>query len=241
MNIRYSDALACADHHTLAKHAAKEIAWQQGHAVTFISKWDQARVGSASHVHQSLTAKGEPAFFDKNATLGKSSIMDHYLAGLLAHAPDYTYFLAPYINSYKRFAKGSFAPTNVVWSVDNRTSAFRLCGADSKSIRVECRIPGADINPYLAQAAMLAAGIDGIEKALPLPDACSGDNYEASNAQQLPRTLYASSDKLESSSMLKKAFGEQVVEHYVRCARWELEEFEKTVTNWELKRGFERA
>ncbi|MGB0557699.1 MAG: glutamine synthetase family protein, partial [Paracoccaceae bacterium] len=162
VNIKFADALATADHHTLAKHAIKEIAHQQGYAASFLSKWHKARVGSAAHVHQSLWKDGKNVFFDPKHALGKSKLMDHYMAGLIKYAADYTYFMAPYVNSYKRFAKGTFAPTKTVWSIDNRTAAFRLVGEKSKSLRVECRVPGSDMNPYLAQAAMLAAGLKGI-------------------------------------------------------------------------------
>lgn len=249
LNIKYAEALACADHHTIAKHAAKEIAWQKGHSVTFLPKWDQNRVGSSSHVHQSLWKNGKSAFFDNNRDLGMSEIMDHYVAGLIAYATDYSYFMAPYVNSYKRFAKGSFAPTKIVWSVDNRTAAFRLCGAGSSAIRIECRVPGSDMNPYLAQAAMLAAGIKGIEEKMTLSPAFTGDAYAtpdketdaAAHDKMIPNNLYQAVDSLEKSTMLKEAFGEDVVSHYLRCGEWELEEFEKAVTDWEIKRGFERA
>jgi len=241
LNIKYDEALKCADHHTIAKHAAKEIAWQKGHSVTFLSKWDENRVGSSSHVHQSLWKKGNSVFFDKDRDLGKSEILDHYMAGLIHYAKEYTYFLAPYINSYKRFAEGSFAPTKTVWSLDNRTAAFRLCGAESSAIRIECRIPGADMNPYLAQAAMLAAGIKGIEDKMPLPPEFNGNVYENTEAESIPNTLYKSTETLRNSTMLKEALGENVVKHYVRCAEVELEAFEKVVTDWEIKRGFERA
>ena len=241
LNIKYADALACADHHTLAKHAVKEIAWQQGKAVTFLPKWDQKRVGSASHVHQSLWKDGKPAFVDESTDLGKSKIMDHYMAGLIRYATDYTYFMAPYVNSYKRFAKGSFAPTKIVWSVDNRTAAYRLCGAGTSGIRVECRVPGADMNPYLAQAAMLAAGIKGIEEKLELPEPFMGDVYASKDSQSIPSNLYKAIAKLGGSEMLKEAFGEDVISHYVRCGEVELEEFEQVVTDWEIQRGFERV
>lgn len=241
LNIKYSEALACADHHTIAKHASKEIAWQQGHSVSFLPKWDQNRVGSSSHVHQSLWKDGKPVFFDKDRDLGKSEIMDHYVAGLIVYATEYAYFMAPYVNSYKRFTKESFAPTKIVWSVDNRTAAFRLCGEGSPAIRIECRVPGSDMNPYLAQAAMLAAGIKGIEEKLALPKAFSGDAYGSSGDKKIPNNLYKAISALENSTMLKEAFGEGVVSHYVRCGEWEIEEFEKVVTDWEIKRGFERA
>ena len=241
LNIKYADPLACADHHSIAKHAVKEIAWQQGHSATFLSKWHQSRTGSSSHIHQSLLNGTKPAFFDKGREFGKSKIMDHYLAGLLNYAADYTYFMASYVNSYKRFAKGTFAPTKIVWSVDNRTAAFRLCGADTQAVRIECRLPGADVNPYLAQAAMLAAGIKGIEDKLSLPEAYNGDVYSAPDAESIPVNLYQALARLSDSSMLKEAFGEAVIRHYTRCGQWELEEFEKVVTDWEIKRGFERC
>lgn len=241
LNIKYDEALACADHHTIAKHATKEIAWQKGHAVTFLPKWDHKRIGSSSHVHQSLWKDGASVFFDKNREFGKSEIMDHYVAGLIAYAADYTYFMASYVNSYKRFAKGSFAPTKIVWSVDNRTAAFRLCGEGSTAIRIECRVPGADMNPYLAQSAMLAAGIKGIEDKMTLPPAFKGDVYADTESESIPSNLYKSIETLGSSSMLKEAFGEAVVKHYVRCGEVEIEEFEKVVTDWEVQRGFERV
>ncbi len=241
LNIKYADALACADHHSIAKHAVKEIAWQQGHAATFLPKWHHDRTGSASHVHQSLWKDGKSAFFDPDRPLGKSEIMDHYMAGLLKYAADYTYFLAPYVNSYKRFAKGTFAPTRIIWSVDNRTAAYRLVGENGPGIRVECRIPGADMNPYLAQAAMLAAGLKGIEEELVLPPAYAGDAYLDDTSDHIPRNLRDAKDALYQSSMLREAMGDAVVDHYVRAATWELEEFDRVVTDWEIARGFERA
>lgn len=241
LNIRYTDAMACADHHTIAKNAIKEIAWQQGHAATFLPKWDHTKVGSSSHVHQSLWKDGEPVFYEAGADLGKSKLMDHYMAGLIAFAPDYTFFLAPYINSYKRFAKGTFAPTKTVWSVDNRTAGFRLCGDGTKGVRVECRIGGSDLNPYLAQAAMLAAGIKGIEGQMELAPPTTGDVYDAAEAKDIPQTLRAATETLRNSEFLKEAFGEDVVAHYTRCAEWEQEEYDRVVTDWEIARGFERA
>ncbi|MDF1727088.1 MAG: glutamine synthetase family protein [Sulfitobacter sp.] len=241
LNIRYADALACADHHTIAKNAIKEIAWAKGHAASFLPKWHRDRVGSSSHVHQSLWRDGVPAFFDEGADLGKSRLMDHYMAGLIAYAPDYTFFLAPYINSYKRFAKGTFAPTRTAWSVDNRTAGFRLCGAGTKGVRVECRIGGSDLNPYLAQAAMLAAGIRGIEEGMALSPPTRGDIYENIQAQEIPGTLRAATETLRGSTMLRAAMGDEVIDHYVRCAEWEQEEYDRAVTDWEIARGFERA
>ena len=241
LNIKYADALATADHHTLAKNGIKEIAHLNGAAASFLAKWHHDRVGSAAHVHQSLWADGANAFYDASAPLGKSQLMDHYMAGLLTYAPDCTYFFAPYINSYKRFAKGTFAPTQAVWSVDNRTAAFRLCGDGTKGVRVECRTPGADMNPYLAQAAMLAAGLKGIQDKLPLPDAYTGDAYREDDSRHLPRTLRDARDALMRSEMLRAAMGEEVITHYARAADWEIEEFNRVVTDYEIARGFEKA
>lgn len=241
LNIKYAEALACADHHTIAKHAVKEIAHQNGAAATFMSKWHHDRVGSAAHVHQSLWKDGTNAFYDADRDLAKSELMDHYMAGLIAYASDYTYFMAPYINSYKRFAKGTFAPTRTVWSVDNRTAAFRLCGDGTKGVRVECRIPGADMNPYLAQAAMLAAGLKGIEEKLTLSDALKGDAYEMADAGEIPSTLRDARDALLASDMLKEAFGPEVITHYARAAEVEIEDYDRIVTDYEIRRNFERA
>lgn len=241
LNIKYDAALATADHHTIAKHGIKEIAHQQGFAATFLPKWHHERVGSAAHVHQSLWKEGSNAFFDESAPLGKSKLMDHYMAGLLKYAADYTYFMAPYINSYKRFAKGTFAPTQVVWSVDNRTAAFRLCGDGTKGVRVECRVPGSDMNPYLAQAAMLAAGLKGIEEKLDLQDPFNGDAYANDAQQHIPRSLLEAREALLASDMLREAFGEEVITHYARAAEWEIEEFNRVVTDYEVARGFEKA
>ncbi|MDO7559698.1 MAG: glutamine synthetase family protein, partial [Paracoccaceae bacterium] len=241
LNIRYAPALDCADYHSIAKHAIKEIAWQNGHAATFLPKWHKDRVGSSSHVHQSLWKDGEAAFFDKFQPHGMSKLMGHYMAGLIKYAPDYVYFLAPYVNSYKRFAKGTFAPTKTVWSVDNRTAGFRLCGENTKGVRVECRIGGSDLNPYLAQAAMLAAGIKGIEDALELPPATTGDVYVDAKAADIPQTLRAATLTLRNSAFLREAMGDDVVDHYTRAAEWEQEEFDRVVTDWEIARGFERA
>lgn len=241
LNIRYSAALDCADYHTIAKHAVKEIAWQHGHAATFLPKWHQDKVGSSSHVHQSLWQDGKPMFVNKDDALGMSDLMRHYMAGLIAFAPDYTYFLAPYVNSYKRFAKGTFAPTKTVWSVDNRTAGFRLCGAGTKGVRVECRIGGSDLNPYLAQAAMLAAGIKGIEDKMALAPPTTGDVYEDAQAGDIPQTLRDATENLRGSKFLREVMGDDVVDHYTRCGEWEQSEFDRVVTDWEVARGFERA
>lgn len=242
LNIRYSPAMDCAEYHTIAKHATKEIAWQQGRAATFLPKWHHDRVGSSSHIHQSLWTKdGESAFFDKDGEYGMSEVMRHYVAGVLKYASDTTYFLAPYINSYKRFAKGTFAPTKVTWSVDNRTSAFRLCGDGTLGIRIECRIGGSDLNPYLAIASQLAAGIKGIEGGLELAPPTNGDVYKSEKSEDIPTSLRVAAETLQNSKMLREAMGDDVIDHYVRAATWEQEEFDKIVTDYEVARGFERS
>ena len=240
LNIRYGAALATADNHTIAKNAVKEIAWQNGHAATFMPKWHHDKVGSSSHVHQSLWKNGVPAFHDENDPLGMSELMKSYMAGLIKYASDYTYFLAPYINSYKRFQKGSFAPTRTVWSVDNRTAGFRLCGDGTKAVRVECRIGGSDMNPYLAMAAMLAAGIRGIEDKLTLEPPFKGDAYEG-DVGHIPGTLRDAAETLRNSAMLREAMGDWVIDHYTRAAEVEIEDFDRVVTDYEVARGFERA
>lgn len=240
LNIRYAPALDTADYHTIAKHAIKEIAWQKGHAASFLPKWDHKRVGSSSHVHQSLWKDGKPAFHDPADPLGMSQLMKHYMAGLLNYAPDYTYFLAPYINSYKRFQRGTFAPTRTIWSVDNRTAGFRLCGESSKAVRVECRIGGSDLNPYLAMAAMLAAGIKGIEDKLDLAPPATGDAYTGKTGR-IPQTLRDAYHVFKGSAFLRETFGDMVIDHYARAAEIEIEDFDRVVTDYEVARGFERA
>lgn len=243
INVRYAEVLDMADRHVIIKNACKEIAWSKGKAITFLAKWHYNAAGSSSHIHQSLwSVDGKtPMFFDENGTYGMSSTMKHYMAGLLAHASEITYFLAPYINSYKRFMAGTFAPTKAIWSKDNRTAGYRLCGEGSKAIRVECRVGGSDLNPYLAMAALLAAGIDGIEKAMELEPAFTGDAYGAAEAREIPRTLRSATEALSGSAMLRSAFGDSVIDHYVRAAEWEQEEYDRKITDWEVARGFERA
>jgi glutamine synthetase len=166
--------------------------------------------------------------------------MRHYMAGLLAHAGEITYFLAPYINSYKRFQAGTFAPTRAIWSFDNRTAGYRLCGADSKAVRIGCRVGGADLNPYLAVAALVAAGLDGIDRELALEPAFSGDAYAGKRLREIPKTLRDATELLDKSKFLRGAMGDDVVGHYVHTARWEQFEYDRRVTDWELKRGFEQ-
>lgn len=241
INVKYSDALDTADMHVLVKAATKEIAQAHGQSATFMAKYHHDRAGSSSHVHQSLFKGGKNAFVDKNAEHGMSDLMCAFVAGQLEHAPAITAFLAPYVNSYKRFVTGMFAPTKAVWSVDNRTAGFRVCGDHTQGVRIECRIGGADLNPYLACAALLAAGLDGIERGLELGPEISGDIYSAGDAPEIPKTLGAAAEAMAGSDMLRAAFGDDVVDHYHRAAMWEIEEQNRVVTDWELARGFERA
>lgn len=241
VNIRYSDALDTADNHSIVKNACKEIAHQHGRSLTFLAKYATDRAGSSSHIHQSLWKDGKPLFLDESDAHGMSQTMKHYIAGLLAHATDVTYFLAPYVNSYKRFCVGLFAPTKAVWSTDNRTAGYRVCGAGTKGVRVECRVGGSDLNPYLALAAQLAAGLDGIERELPLEPEHSGDMYQAAGVREIPKTLRDAATALHGSAMLRAAFGDEVIDHYHRAALWEISEQDRVVTDWDVKRGFERA
>ena len=242
LNIRYAPALDCAEYHCLAKHACKEIAWQCGWSASFMAKYSHERIGSACHIHQSLwDAQGEQAlFYDATQPHGMSELMRNYLAGLLSYTHDITYFLAPYINSYKRFCRGTFAPTNIVWALDNRTAGYRVCGANSKAVRVECRIGGADLNPYLALAAMLAAGIAGIEQQLQLEPEYQGDAYQARRAA-VSSSLGVAANNMKKSKMLRAAFGAEVIEHYHYTACWQMQQYAQVVTDWELQQGFERG
>ncbi|MEM8915506.1 MAG: glutamine synthetase family protein [Pseudomonadota bacterium] len=241
INVRYADALTMADRHAIMKNAVKEIAWSKGHAASFMAKWSYDHAGNSCHIHQSLVdGDGTPVFFDNSDDHGMSEVMKHYLAGLLAHATEITNFLAPSINSYKRFMTGTFAPTKAVWSMDNRTAGYRIVGAGGKSIRVECRVGGADLNPYLANAALLAAGMDGIEKKMALEPEFQGDAY-GGDGREIPKTLRAATEALDGSSMLRKAMGDDVIDHYVHAAKWEQFEYDRRVTDWELQRGFERS
>ena len=242
INVRYADALEMADNHAILKNAVKEIAWGQGKSVTFMAKWKYDLAGSSSHIHASLwdLAGKAPLFHDAKGEFGMSALMRSFVAGQLKYAGDITYFLAPYINSYKRFQVGTFAPTKAVWSRDNRTAGFRLCGENSKAIRIECRVGGADLNPYLAFAALLAAGLAGIEEKLKLPPAYSGDAYHDAKLPEVPKTLREAADLLKKSKMLRAALGDAVVDHYIHTAQWEQFEYDRRITDWELMRGFER-
>jgi glutamine synthetase len=243
INVKYAEALDMADRHVILKNGCKEIAWSLGKAITFMSKWNYGLAGNSSHIHQSLwSLDGRTSMFqDPKGDHGMSDLMKHYIAGLLAHASEITYFLAPYVNSYKRFIAGTFAPTRAIWSFDNRTAGYRLCGADSKAVRVECRVGGADLNPYLAFAALIAAGLDGIEKKMALEPAFAGDAYDKSKKlREIPKTLRDATELLDKSKLLRSAFGDGVIDHYVHTAKWEQFEYDRRVTDWEVKRGFEQ-
>ena len=242
INVKYSDALDTADNHAITKTAVKDIAASKGRSVTFMAKYDHRRAGSSSHVHQSLwTLDGKPAFQDASDPHGMSATMKHFLAGQLAHAGAITALLAPYINSYKRFCIGMFAPTKAVWSRDNRTAGFRVCGEGTSAIRVECRIGGADLNPYLAMAGLLAAGLDGIEQKMELEPEMRGDMYSAAGVREIPKTLREAAAMLHGSAMLRAAMGDDVIDHYHHAALWEIQEQDRVVTDFELSRLFERA
>ena len=242
VNYKYSTALDTADNHVIVKQAVKEIAHAQGKSVTFMAKYDHRKAGSSSHIHQSLwSLDGKPSFADDKDVHGMSAVMKHFLAGQLAHARDITACLAPYVNSYKRFTIGMFAPTKAVWSADNRTAGFRVCGEHTKAVRVECRIPGSDVNPYLACAALLAAGLDGIEKKMELEPELKGDMYSAKGIREIPHNLREAADLLNKSTMLRAAFGDDVVDHYHHAAQWEISETDRVVTDFELQRLLERA
>lgn len=242
INVRYAEALEMADRHAILKNGIKEIAWGKGKAVTFMAKWDYGLAGSSSHIHMSLWDKAgkKPLFLDQKAEFGMSALMRRFMAGQLKYAGDITWFLAPYINSYKRFQAGTFAPTKAIWSRDNRTAGFRLVGEGAKSIRVECRIGGADLNPYLAFAALIAAGLAGVDENLELEPPFAGDAYAGKRLREVPKTLREAMRLLDRSKMLRAALGDDAVDHYVHTAEWEQFEYDRRVTDWELKRGFER-
>ncbi len=242
INLQYAEALEMADRHSIYKNGAKEIAYGQGKAITFMAKWNLDLAGNSCHLHSSLwDAETDKAlFYDEKAEDGMSPLFRHYLAGQLALVRDVTYFYAPFINSYKRFQAGSFAPTKAAWSRDNRTAGFRTVG-HGPALRVECRIPGADVNPYLSFAATVAAGLYGIENKLELEPAISGNIYEMENVADVPRTLREALAALEESSVLRDVLGDDVVEHYLHTGRWEQSEYDRRVTDWELRRTFERG
>jgi glutamine synthetase len=233
INFRYADALTTADQHVIYKNGAKEIAAQLGMSVTYMAKVDE-REGSSCHVHLSLVdADGAPVFADDPA------VFDGFLGGLLATLRELTLLLAPNVNSYKRFAAGSFAPTAVAWGHDNRTCALRVVG-HGPSRRVECRVPGADANPYLVLAALIAGGLHGVDAGLAPGEPLPGNAYTAEGVPHVPKTLLEARDLLAGSTVAREALGEDVVAHYLNAADVELEAFGAAVTDWERVRGFER-
>ncbi len=253
---KYTDALSTCDNHVLYKTGAKEIAAQDGRSLTFMAKYDE-REGNSCHIHLSLrdadggpvfaapgpagpTGSAGPAGHAGHAGASRAPEFEHFLAGLLAGLRELTLLFAPNINSYKRFVPGSFAPTTVAWGEDNRTCALRVVGHSPHALRVENRVPGGDVNPYLAVAAMIAAGLDGIDRELPLEPAYTGNAYADTDRPRVPATLRDAAGLWSASALARAAFGDEVVEHYANMARVELTAFDAAVTDWERRRGFER-
>ena len=232
LNFRFSDALTMADNHTIYKNGAKEIAFLHGCAITFMAKPFEDWIGNSCHIHSSLFRGDEAAFASDDALFGR------WLAGQIACAKELAVFFAPTVNSYKRYAAGSWAPTTLAWGNDNRTCGFRVVG-HGKARRVETRIPGGDVNPYLAFAALIASGLHGLEQELEAPPPLEGNAYE-SDAERFPSTLRDAIAALETGAMARAAFGDQVVDHYLNYARTEQGLFDRFVTDWERKRYFER-
>ncbi len=241
LNIRYADALTMADRHSIMKHCLKEIADAQERSLTFMAKPFAGQAGSSCHIHLSLFADGENAFPGDSpmGPVAASETFRHFLGGWMAHLPALMVFYAPTVNAYKRFEDGSWAPTRIAWSYDNRTAGFRAVG-HGESLRIECRVPGADCNPYLAYAAALASGLDGIANEIEPPAIFEGDIYAARHLPRVPHTLEQAVDNFEFSEFAQSAFGADVVEHYSHFFRSEIEAFRGAVTDWERARYFER-
>jgi glutamine synthetase len=233
VNFKYADALTAADQHTIYKNGVKEIAAQEGRAITFMAKFNEAE-GNSCHIHLSVAGQGDTSVFQD-----EPETFHRFLAGQLACLRELTMLLAPNINSYKRYAEGSFAPTTVAWGADNRTCALRVVG-HGPATRLECRAPGADVNPYLALAAMIAAGLHGVDNELELEPALEGNAYAASDKPHLPSSLVDARTLWLGSDMVREAFGADVVAHYANMAQVEIDAFGKVVTDWERVRGFER-
>ena len=244
LNVRYSGLLEQADRNVLTKHAAKEIAHRQGLAVTFMAKWNEKLAGSSMHQHLSLwDLEGKKNLFAGDTAAGPvagSDLFRWFLGGWMAHAEELTACAAPSVNSYKRFQSASFAPTAVAWSHDNRTAGFRVVG-EGPSLRIECRIPGADANPYIAYAAALAAGLDGIRRRTEPPPLFEGDAYAARTLPRVPQTLRAATERFRSSAFAREALGEEFSSHYVHFLETEQRKFDEAVTDWEKARFFERG
>lgn len=243
INIHYADALESADRHAIFKHGVKEIAWQDGHAVTFMAKPSHDWTGNSAHVHLSLRdADGSRnLFLDEGAQpYHMSDTMRWFLGGMMRGIRELCFFIAPFVNSYKRFAVASWAPVHVVWGRDNRTCGFRIVG-DGPSLRIEARFPGGDANPYLAYAALLGAGLHGVEHRIEPPAEHRGNGYTATGAPRVPAALWESIAELERSALARELFGDDVVEHYLNAARVEQREFDRVVTCWERERYLERG
>ncbi len=238
INLRYADALEMADRHVVYKNGVREMANQYGRAITFMAKVNRKAAGSSCHVHVSAWDRtGRKSLF--NTGNGPTEAFRHFLGGMMAHTREFALWYAPTVNSYKRFQASSFAPTRVAWGRDNRTCGYRIVGHGS-SLRIECRLPGADINPYLTYAAAIAAGLNGMRNKTEPPPELKGDAYRADGTPEMPRTLREATDEFERSELARQAFGEEVVNHYVRLARLEQEGFDREVTDWEMVRYFER-
>lgn len=241
LNVRYADVLTMADRHALFKQILKEVADQQGISITFMAKIAPTAAGSSSHIHLSLWNQEGNAFAgDKQfGPVRGSDTFRWFLGGWMAHVPELMVCYAPTINSYKRYQSGSWAPTRLAWSYDNRTAGFRVVGSGS-SLRIECRIPGADVNPYLAYAAALASGLDGIANQIEPPNIFEGDVYMAQKLPRVPHSLRDANQLFADSHFAKQTFGSEVVEHYAYFFNKEIEAFDNAVTDWERKRYYER-
>jgi glutamine synthetase len=238
VNARYADAVTSADRHTIYKNGVKEIAFLNGISASFMAKPSEKDIGSSCHIHSSLVdGDGKSAFVDGHE---ETDVFRHYLGGLRKHIRELALFIAPSVNSYKRYAAESWAPTSVAWARDNRTAGFRIVG-HGPSHRVECRIPGADVNPYLGYAALLAAGLDGIENELDPGPELKGNAYEAAEAEPFPSSLNEALGLWEGSDFAKRAFGDAVHKHYLNYGRYEQKDYERVVTDYERRRMFERG
>ena len=235
---RYDEALVTCDNHSIYKNGAKEIADQHGKALTFMAKYNE-REGNSCHIHISLRgADGSAVFADQDAEHGMSKLFRHFMAGQLKAMRELTLFFAPNINSYKRYVDGSFAPTAVAWGLDNRTCSLRVVG-HGHGLRVENRVPGGDVNQYLAVAALIAGGLHGIEQELELEPMLEGNAY-GSDAPRVPTTLREAAELFGGSTIARQAFGDDIVEHYLNNARIEVAAYDAAITDWERVRGFER-
>jgi glutamine synthetase len=241
VNVRYGPVLEMADNHALFKQCLKEIADQVGVSVTFMAKYKHGQAGSSCHLHLSLRRRGKNVFAGKRklGPVEGSDTFRWFLGGWIAHAPEFMVFYAPTVNSYKRYEDMSWAPTRLAWSHDNRTAGFRVVG-HGESLRIECRIPGADTNPYLAFAAALASGLNGIEEKTEPPALFDGDVYAARNLPRVPYTLEHAVDLFEGSEFVKRVLGEDVAGHYAHFYRSEHRAYDRVVTDWERQRYFEK-